>query len=60
MNAFLFFRNLLLEAMLGMYEAAAVRSPHAWSDMFRRMNQFTDRILLTILETYDAFQRTLR
>ena len=59
-NAFLFFRNLLLEAMLGMYEAAAVRSPHAWSDMFRRMNQFTDRILLTILETYDAFQRTLR
>jgi excisionase family DNA binding protein len=59
-SAFLFFRNMLLEAMLGMYEAAAVRSPHAWSNMFRRINQFTDQILLTILETYDAYQRALR
>ena len=59
-NAFLFFRNSLLEAMLGMYEAAAVRSPHAWGNMFRRIYRFTDQILLTILETYDAYQRALK
>lgn len=58
--AFLFFRNLLIEAMLGMYESAAVRSPHAWSAMFRRLNEFTDQILLTILETYEAYQRAGR
>lgn len=59
-NAFLFFRNSLLEAMLGMYEAAAVRSSHAWGNMFRRMNCFTDQILLTILETYDIYQRVVK
>lgn len=59
-NAFLFFRSMLLESMLGMYEAAAIRSPHAWSDMFRRINEFTDHILVTILETYEAYQRARR
>jgi excisionase family DNA binding protein len=59
-KAFLFFRNTLLEAMLGMYEAAAVRSPHAWGDMFRRIYRFTDQILLTILETYDVHQKVLK
>jgi len=56
-HAFLFFRNALLEAMLSVYEAAAVRSPHAWSTMFRKINGFTDTILTTILETYEVYQR---
>lgn len=59
-QAFLFFRNGLIEAMLSMYESAAVRSPHAWSAMFRRLNDFTDQILVTILETYDAYRRASR
>jgi excisionase family DNA binding protein len=59
-NAFLFFRNVLIEAMLGVYEAAAVRSPHAWSDMFRKINEFTDYILITLLETYEAYRRASR
>ena len=56
-NAFLFFRNVLLESMLSMYEEASVRSPYAWSDMFRKVNAFTDHILVTLLETYTAFER---
>ena len=56
-RAFLFFRNVLIESMLNVYEAAAVQSPYAWSDMFRRMNIFTDQILIVLLETYDAYQR---
>jgi hypothetical protein len=56
-QAFLFFRNTLLNSMLTVYEAAAVRSPYVWSDMFRKINAFTDHIMLTILETYAAFDR---
>jgi excisionase family DNA binding protein len=59
-HAFLFFRNVLMESMLGVYEAAAVRSPFAWSDMFRKMEDFTDKILITILETYEVYQRSNR
>ena len=59
-NAYLFFRNVLIESMLNVYESAAVQSPHAWSTMFRRVNEFTDHIMLTILETYEAYQRATR
>ena len=51
-HALLFFRNVLLESMLNVYEAAAVQSPYAWSDMFRKVNKFTDQILVTLLSTY--------
>jgi excisionase family DNA binding protein len=56
-NALLFFRNMLIESMLSVYETAAVRSPHAWSDMFRKMNDFSDHILIKILETYEIYGR---
>lgn len=56
-NAFLFFRNMLLESMLSVYESAAIQSPYAWSDMFRRLNTFTDQILISLLETYEAYHR---
>ncbi|MGD9091255.1 MAG: helix-turn-helix domain-containing protein [Anaerolineales bacterium] len=56
-HAFLFFRNVLMESMLTVYESASVRSPYAWGDMFRKVNSFTDQILITILETFEAYQR---
>ncbi|HEX9029907.1 MAG TPA: helix-turn-helix domain-containing protein [Anaerolineales bacterium] len=59
-HAFLFFRNLLMESMLGMYEAAAIRSPYAWSDMFRKVDAFTEQILVTLLETYEVYQQVNR
>ncbi len=59
-HAFLFFRNVLMESMLSVYEAAAVSSPYAWSDMFRKVNAFTDQILITLMETYEAYQRANR
>ena len=55
-KAFLFFRTALLESMLTVFEAAAVHSSYTWGDMFRRINAFTDQNLLTILETYQAFE----
>lgn len=54
-RAFLFFRNALQEALLGSYEEAAIRSAEAWADMARRMDAFTNQVLLSLLETYQAF-----
>lgn len=59
-HAFLFFRNLLLESTLAVFEAAAVHSPRAWSAMFRRITGFTDQIMVRILETYEQYNRQNR
>jgi excisionase family DNA binding protein len=56
-KAFLFFRNVLTESMLSVYEAASVRNPQAWSDMFRKVDAFTDQILIALLETHEALER---
>lgn len=59
-RAFLFFRNVLVDSMLSVYESAALHSSSSWSEMFRKINSFTDQIQLTLLETYDAYQRGSR
>jgi len=59
-RAFLFFRNLLLESLLVVSASAAVHSPNAWKDMFRKITEFTDQIQITLLETYDSYQRGAR
>lgn len=59
-HAFLFFRNVLMDSMLNVYEQAAVRSPRAWSDMFRKVNSFTDEIMITLMETYEIYGRNNR
>jgi excisionase family DNA binding protein len=51
-QAFLFFRNLLLEALITVYEEARVPSLTAWGEMLRKFLQFTDHVLLAILESY--------
>lgn len=56
-RAFLFFRNMLLEATLSTYEESAVQSPKAWSKIFRKIYRFTDQIQIVLLETYDAYQK---
>ncbi len=56
-RAFLFFRNVLLDAMLNVYEESTIQTPKAWSGIFRKIYRFTDQIQLTLLETYDAYQR---
>jgi excisionase family DNA binding protein len=56
-RALLFFRSVLLESMLMVYTAASVYSPNAWSELFIRLTDFTDQIQITLLETYEAYQR---
>ena len=55
-HAFQFFRTAVMDAILLAYENADVRSPHTWADLLRKVNMFSDLIIITLLETYEALQ----
>lgn len=55
-RAFLFFRSILLEALVNSYQNARVPSGPAWGKMLNKMQTFTDQILLTLLETYQVLE----
>ena len=55
-HAFQFFRTAVMDAVLTAYENADVRSPQIWSELFRKMNSFSDLIIITLLDTYEALQ----
>ncbi len=59
-SAFLFFRNILLNSMIGYYEDANVNSSKAWSELIRKSQAFTDQILVTLLQTYEGYQRGVK
>ena len=54
-RAFLFFRNLLLEALVNAYEDAHVPPGLAWGRMLNRIHTFTDLILVDLLQNYQEF-----
>ncbi len=53
-QAFLFFRNLLLEAMISVYQESRIPSSAAWQEMLHKFHAFTDQIMLSLLDTYQA------
>jgi excisionase family DNA binding protein len=53
-HAFQFFRTAVMDAILTAYENADVRSPQIWAELFRKMNSFSDLIIITLLDTYEA------
>jgi excisionase family DNA binding protein len=55
-RAFLFFRNNLMEAIVETYQKANVPSGQAWGEMLRKVNAFTDLILLNLLQTYQTLE----
>ncbi len=55
-RAFLFFRNTLLESMIAVYQAARIPSGAAWGELLDKLFNFTDLILLSLLETYSLFE----
>lgn len=55
-RAFLFFRNSLLEAMIGAYDGAHVPPGLAWGKMLNKMHNFTDQILINLLQTYQVLE----
>lgn len=59
-KAFMYFRDLVMESMLIVYEDARVSSPMVWSNMMRKMSGFTDLVMITLLETMEAYERANR
>ena len=59
-SAFLFFRNALLEAMISIYLDARVSDTESWGDMLSRIHSFTDQTMLSLMETYEAFENNHR
>lgn len=56
-RAFLFFRNTILDALMDVYESASIHSSQAWGDMLHRILSFTDLVLVTMIDTEEAFLR---
>jgi len=56
-RAFLFFRNALLQSIVGVYEKSRIPSSEAWGEMLNKTHAFTDQILISLLETYQAYER---
>ncbi len=55
-HAFQFFRTMVLDLILTTYVNMEVCSPQVWADLVRKMNTFSDLIIITLLDTYDAIQ----
>ncbi len=55
-QAFLFFRNILFEALVNAYEEARVPPGLAWGKMLKKIQIFTDQILIHLLQAYQAFE----
>jgi excisionase family DNA binding protein len=56
-RAFLFFRDMLLQSVIHVYQEANVPSGQAWGEILHGVNAFTDLILLNLLETYQAMEQ---
>ncbi|HUH97842.1 MAG TPA: helix-turn-helix domain-containing protein [Anaerolineales bacterium] len=52
-QAFLFFRNTLIESVVHAYREANV----PFDEVLRRMHVFTDEILVSLLQTYQSLER---
>lgn len=55
-RAFMFFRSVLIESVMKVYSEANIPSGKAWEDMLAKMHTYTDQILISLLETYQALE----
>jgi excisionase family DNA binding protein len=55
-QAYLFFRNNLVEAIMRVYQDANIPSGNAWGEMLHKVNRFTDQVLLSLIQTYQVFE----
>ncbi|MGD8405046.1 MAG: helix-turn-helix domain-containing protein [Anaerolineales bacterium] len=55
-RAFMFFRNVLIESVMKVYSEANIPSGKAWEKMLGKMHTFTDQILISLLDTYQALE----
>lgn len=53
-DAFLFFREFLMESIFNLYDTVGMRAAPAWVEMRRRVSRFTNLVLLELIEAYQA------
>ncbi len=56
-DAFLLFRTRVLEAFIQLYARANVLSGDAWAQLITRFHEFTDRVLLHLITTYQRLEQ---
>jgi hypothetical protein len=56
-QAFLFFKDMLIESVIQMAEPFGWRSPAEWGSRLKQVNTMTDELLLVILEEYSSVKR---
>ena len=54
----LFFRDVLLESVIQAYQDANVPSGRAWGEILRKVNAYTDMILVRLLETFRTMENS--
>ncbi len=54
--AFLFFRNALFETLMDAYQSASVTASSTWRLTMQKVNAFTDQVLVSLLETFHAYE----
>jgi excisionase family DNA binding protein len=55
-RAFLFFRKVLIDSVMKVYSEANIPSGKAWEEMLGKMQTFTDQILISLLDTFQALE----
>jgi len=55
-RAFMFFRSVLIESVMKVYSEANIPSGKAWEEMLHKIHTFTDQILISLLDTYQALE----
>ncbi len=55
-RAFMFFRNVLIESVMKVYSEANIPPGKAWEEMLHKMHTFTDQILISLLDTFQALE----
>ncbi len=55
--AFLFFRRRVLVAIVEAYRGARIYFPEVWEMLLRKYSDFTDEVLMSILQQYEPYAR---
>lgn len=51
-EAYLFFREFLMDSLFSLYETMGTRAAHTWGHLRRHVSGFTDVLLVSIIEGY--------
>jgi excisionase family DNA binding protein len=55
-RAYVFFRSVLIQSVMKVYSEANIPSGKAWEEMLGKMHTYTDQILISLLDTYQALE----